>query len=188
MRIAPRVLLAIALVAVLLVASSAQAVVYQVDRTFSDGFGTATLTGTVSVPLGNYVIQNMAPNPFTDVNLTLTVNAVPFSLMNALTGKISGTGQFTVDATATELIFSASGNGANPADLVFSDNFDPNAPNRYVIGSDGIPSFQTASTESGFVSVQPVPFPNVFGIAVPEPSSLVLWTLAVVGAGWMRRR
>ena len=102
-----------------LTASSSQAVVYEVNRTF--GIPSATLTGTVDVPLGNYVIQNETPNPFTDVNLTLTVNAFPYSLTYALTDLVDGTGQFFVDATPTTLTFStANGDGSNPADLVFS--------------------------------------------------------------------
>jgi hypothetical protein len=188
MRLASRVSLILALAAVLLMTSRARAVVYQVDRAFSDGFSMATLTGTVSVPLGNYVIQNMAPNPFTDVSLTLTVNAVPYSLTNALTDVITGTGQFTIDATATELIFTANGNAVNPADLVFSDNLNPNAPNRYSIGSDGIPAFQIAATESGFVSSQMVQFPTVFGVAIPEPATIVLLAIATLGTGLVRRR
>jgi hypothetical protein len=170
-----------------LVSSRVEAVVYEVNRTFSDGFSTAMLTGTVSVPLGNYVIQNASPSPFTAVNLTLTVNAVPYSLTNALTDVITGTGQFTIDATATDLIFIASGDVANPADLVFSDNLNPNAPNRYSIGSDGIPAFQIAATESEFVSTQMVQFPDVFGVAIPEPAAGLTLLIGMAGMGSLRR-
>lgn len=166
--------------------SSTQAALYQVNRSFMSGPTTATLTGTVDIPLGNYVIQNMAPNPFTSVNLTLTVNATPFNLINALTNDITGTGQFTINASPTTLIFSASGNGANPADLVFSDNFNPQSFNRYAIGSDGNPAFETAVTMAGsaFANVQ---FPVTFGVFVPEPSSITFFSLIMLWLGGRRR-
>src|SRR5262245_22270021 len=102
---------------VLWFSAAAQAIVYAVNRSFQ----TATLTGTVSIPAGNYVIQEQNPNPFTNVNLSLTVNAGSYNLVNALTDWIYNGGQFFINASPTTLTFSASGNGSGPADLVFSD-------------------------------------------------------------------
>ena len=176
-------LLVLAFATASIVTSSAKAIVYEVDRAFS----TVTLIGTVELPLGNYVIQNSAPNPFTAVNLTLTVNATPYNLTNALTGTILGTGVFTIDATPTTLTFTANGNGTNPADLVFSDNFDPLSFNRYAIGSNGSPMFETAITTSGVVSNNSLRFPTVFGNAIPEPSTITLCAVAVLGICVRRR-
>lgn len=180
-------LLVLALVTASIVASISQAAVYEVDRSFSSGLHTATLTGTVSLPVGYYDIQNGMPNPFTAVNLTLTVDATPYHLTHALTDVIYGTGQFLIDASPTDLRFVASGDATNPADLVFSDNTDPFAFNRYAIGSNGVPEFQTAITEEGIVFGD-VRFPDTFGIAIPEPVSITLYALAMLWPGLRRRR
>jgi hypothetical protein len=127
----------------------------------------------VDVPVGNYLIQNAGPSPFTSVNLTLTVNATAYNLHNALTDVIYGSGQFFIDATATTLTFStANANGANPADLVFSDNLNPAANNRYGIGYNGSPGFEVAYTVAGNAQAG-VTFPVVFGV-VPEPATAQL--------------
>jgi hypothetical protein len=52
----------------------ANGVTYTVSRSWTDGIGTASLVGTVDVPLGNYTIMNSGADPFTNVSLTLTVN------------------------------------------------------------------------------------------------------------------
>src|SRR5262245_48359240 len=98
---------------------SARAVVYNVNRSFSDGVLTANLSGTVTIPTGNYVIQNQGPSPFTNVNLLLTVNATSYNLVNTLTELIQGPGQFIINATPTTLTFSTGGSAV--ADLEFSD-------------------------------------------------------------------
>ena len=180
-------LLALCFVITSMVSNSSQAEVYGVNRTFTEGITTASLVGTVNVPLGHYVIQNTAPNPFTAVNLTLTVNAGSYNLTHALTDIIQGTGQFTIDATATTLTFSASGNGSNPADLVFSDNTDASLNNRYVIGSNGNPAFEVAYTNTGQV-LGDMSYPVVFGTLIPEPSSFILLAVAMIGVGLKWRR
>jgi hypothetical protein len=177
----------LAFLAAALLSSQAQAVVYEVNRTFSEGLLTTTLAGTVSVPLGNYVIENGAPNPFSDLNLTLTMDGDSHPLTYALTGLISGSGQFVVDATATSLVFTASGDGSNPADLVFSDSTDLMGPIRYAIGSDSDPAFEAAY--AGFdYAVAVVQFPVIFGIAIPEPASALMLVMGMLAAGTCRRR
>lgn len=165
---------------------------YVVNRSFSDGVKTATLTGSIDIALGNYVIQNNSGSPFTSVNLVLTVGSTSYNVNNVSTQLILGTGVFNIAATATELIFDFSGNGGNPADLGF---FETNGfGNRYYIGSNGNPAFEVAYTAAGDVLANPGPrFPVVFGrqAAVPEPASLAAWSLlGVVGLGlvWRRKR
>jgi hypothetical protein len=63
----------------------------------------------------------------------------------------------------------ANADGGNPADLLFADPFN----NYYGIGSNGDPHFEVASVADAFV-VADVSFPDVFGIAIPEPTSLML--------------
>jgi hypothetical protein len=88
---------------VAMIASNAQATIYNVDRTFTDGLSTVRLIGTLDIPIGSYTIQNAGPSPFTGVDLTLTVNTTDYRLNYALTGVIHGTGEFFIDATATTL-------------------------------------------------------------------------------------
>jgi hypothetical protein len=162
--------------ALMLIASSAQAQIYNVDRSFTDGVNNATLIGTVEIPLGSYTIQDSSASPFSSVNLTLTVAGTPYTVDNVLTGIISGTGQFLIDATPTTLTFNtANSNASNPADLVFSDNSIVYDNDRYVIGSNGDPQFEAAYTGAGSVISTAVTYPTVFGTAaVPEPTTLAL--------------
>src|ERR1700730_7615215 len=129
-------------------ARSAGAATYNVNLSFSGG-GTASLVGTVDLPLGNYTIMNGAPHPFTAGNLTLTVNGTPYSLVQADTSLISGTGQFLINANASTLIFdTANANSSNPADLIFRT---ASTNDRYIIGSNGDPHFEAAYTSAGDV-------------------------------------
>ena len=174
---------------VLSITSSAQAQIYSVNRSFTDGFNTATLIGTVDIPLGNYTIQNYGASPFTSVNLTLTVGGTPYTVDNALTGLIYGTGNFIINATPTTLTFStANANGGNPADLVFSDNTAVETNDRYVIGSNGDPRFEAAYTGAGSVVSTTVTYPTVFGTAVPEPTAMALAGLGGIAAMVVARR
>lgn len=176
-------------IALLMFAHNAAAgVIYDVNRAWTNGSQNASLVGTVDVDLGSYTIQNNGLAPFNAANLTLTVGGTSYSVNNVLTTSIFGSGLFSITATATELIFSALGNGFNPADLVFSDG----GANRYAIGSDGNPAFEIAITNSGFVlnSSSPV-FPVVWGTAVstvPEPTTLALLGLGLVGACFARKK
>ena len=174
--------------AVSLVASSALATTYSVNRSFTDGFGTASLVGTVDIPQGNYTLQNAPATPFTNVNLTLTVNSTPYPLTNSLTDLILFNGQFLINAGPTTLIFdTANADGSNPADLIFSDNFAPTNNNRYVIGYNGTPGFEVGYTDSGSVVVVET-FPTIFGVVVPEPSALILISLGAMALTTIRRR
>ena len=173
----------------LLAACSAKAEIYFVNRSFTDGSTTATLTGTVDVPLGSHTIQNMGASPFTSVNLILTVNAITFAVNNVLTGLIQGTGQFNINATATTLTFgTANSNGANPADLVFSDATDTQVNDRYVLGSNGSPQFEAGYTRAGSVLSTTVTFPTVFATAAPEPTTQALAGLGGMALMMFRRR
>jgi len=88
------------------IAPSAYATRYEINRSRSDGSGgTASLIGTVDVPLGSYTIMHLGPTPFTSVSLTLIVNGgAPFHLDQVASG-VFGTRQFFIFATASSLIF-----------------------------------------------------------------------------------
>jgi hypothetical protein len=172
------------IVAASMLASASQANVYSVNRSFTDGLNSATLTGTVEVPFGDYVIQNAGPSPFTDVDLTLDVNASLFHLTIASTDLILGTGQFFINAGATTLTFdTANADGGNPADLAFFDV----ANNVYAIGYNGAPGFQVAYTSAGDV-IGGQSFPTVFGTIVPEPSAAIVVVSSVLALLPVRRR
>ena len=159
-------------------------VIYNVDRAWSN----ATLVGTVDVELGNYSIQNQGAHPFNAVNLVLTVGGTSFNVNNVLTDVTFGTGVFNIQATSTQLIFNAAGDGSNPADLIFSSGGTGN--DRYAIGSDSTPAFEIAFTSAGNPSDILSGFPVVWGTtaAVPVPSSLIaLATLCVAGMFAARR-
>jgi hypothetical protein len=161
---------------VLINVCSATAATYVVNRSWSGTGGIASLVGTIDLPLGNYTIMNMGPSPFTAIDLTLTVNGTPYSLVQADTSLIHGMGQFLIDATASTLIFdTANTDGLNGADLTFRT---ASTNDRYIIGSDFDPAFEVAYTSAGNVLNMDVTFPTVFGTIVPEPSSLILFSLA----------
>jgi len=169
---------------------SAQANTYNVNRSWIDGVTSASLVGTVDVALGSYTITNGGASPFDGVNLTLSIGGTSYSLTQANTSLIFGTGQFFVDANASDLIFrTANADGYNPADLRFF-NTDVNAY-LYAIGSDALPGFETAivGLVGGSFTRAAVTFPVVFGTAaVPTPATVALLALGLVAVGATRRR
>jgi len=160
---------------------------YFVHRVWSN----ATLTGTVELPMGNYTIMNQTPAPFTAINLTLSVNGTPIVLFtNASTQSITGAGQFFINANSTALTFStAHGDGQNPADLMFVNTGGVNVVPRYAIGTDAglSPGFEVAYY-SGGSPLASVTFPTVFGILIPEPSTVTLGALGAAALTIARRR
>ena len=181
--------------AAMLTPVAATAVTFTVNRSWS-GFGNnASLVGTVDVPVGSYTIQNGTPNPFTNVNLILTVNGNPFPVLNAAnTSLIWGTGQFLVNATSSTLTFNtANANGSNPADLAFVNSSTGLGGPLYGIGYDGAPGFEIAINTSPNVAAS-VAFSVTFGTVqqvqqVPEPASLFgLGVLSTLGAASTLKR
>jgi hypothetical protein len=183
--------------AAMLTPVAATAVTFTVNRSWSSGSNNASLVGTVDVPVGSYTIQNGTPNPFTNVNLILTVNGNPFPVLNAAnTSLIWGTGQFLVNATSSTLTFNtANANGSNPADLVFVNSSAGLDGQKYAIGFDGIPGFETTYKYPSVAAS--VAFPVTFGTVqqvqqvqqVPEPASLFgLGVLSTLGAASTLKR
>ena len=181
--------------AAMLTPVAAKAITYTVNRSWSSGSDNASLVGTVDVPIGSYTINSTGtPNPFTNVNLTLTVNSNPFTLDAADTSQISGTGQFLVNATSSTLTFNtANANGSNLAFLLFVNSSTGFSDPFYSIGSDNSPGFEIAVGTSPNVLAS-VSFPVTFGTAqtaqqVPEPSSLFgLGVLGTLGAASTLKR
>jgi hypothetical protein len=183
--------------AAMLTPVAATAVTFTVNRSWSESGNNASLVGTVDVPVGSYTIQNGTPNPFTNVNLILTVNGNPFPVLNAAnTSSISGTGQFLVNATSSTLTFNtANANGSNTADLAFVNSSTGFGGPLYAIGFDSIPGFEIAVGTSPSPSVvASVAFPVTFGTVqqvqqVPEPASLFgLGVLSTLGAASTLKR
>ena len=181
--------------AAMLTPVAATAVTFTVNRSWSESGNNASLVGTVDVPVGSYTIQNGTPNPFTNVNLILTVNGNPFPVLNAAdTSNISGTGQFLVNATSSTLTFNtANADGSNPANLAFVNSSTGFVGPLYGIGYDGNPGFEIAINTSPNVAAS-VALSVTFGTVqqvqqVPEPASLFgLGVLSTLGAASTLKR
>lgn len=158
--------------------------VYDVSHTFSNGVTAVVITGTITVPEGEYEIAS-GGIPFTNVNLNMQGGIWNYPLTNASDLFISGTGQFFVSATPTQLTFNtANTDGINgSADLLFGVPFS----NTYLfIGSDGNPGFELGRSPN-FNVIVGRSLPTVFG-TVPEPTSLALLLPAACAVLRRRRR
>ena len=180
--------------AAMLTPVAAKAVTFTVNRSWSNGSDNASLVGTVDVPIGSYTINSTGtPNPFTNVNLTLTVNGNPFTLDAANTLLLSGTGQFLVNATSSTLTFNtANADESNHAFLAFVDSSTGLTGLLYGIASQNVSAEVGGST---LVSVfAQLTFPVTFGTVqtaqqVPEPASLFgLGVLGTLGAASTLKR
>ncbi|GCA93042.1 PEP-CTERM sorting domain-containing protein [Microcystis aeruginosa] len=190
--------------AAMLTPVAAKAITYTVNRSWSSGSDNASLVGTVDVPIGSYTINSTGtPNPFTNVNLTLTVNGTPFTLDTVVipSGSISGTGQFLVNATSSTLTFNTNVSGFNAARVRFQNSGNPFGNRRYEIGTFLNPftgqlvNLEGSTASPGFTEVvASVSLPVTFGTAqtaqqVPEPASLFgLGVLGTLGAASTLKR
>jgi hypothetical protein len=115
------IVLGASLLATALTADQSQALTYNVNRSWSDGFNNASLSGTVDIPVGNYTLTQGFSNPFTSIALSLTTPDGTFGLDGLSNAFVSGTGQFLITANSTSLVFStANSDGNNPANLNFT--------------------------------------------------------------------
>ncbi|GAL92482.1 PEP-CTERM sorting domain-containing protein [Microcystis aeruginosa] len=190
--------------AAMLTPVAAKAITYTVNRSWSSGSDNASLVGTVDVPIGSYTINSTGtPNPFTNVNLTLTVNGTPFTLDTVVipSGSISGTGQFLVNATSSTLTFNTNVSGVDRARVRFQNSGNPFGNRRYEIGTfldfftGQLVNLEGSTASPGFTEVvASVSLPVTFGTAqtaqqVPEPASLFgLGVLGTLGVGSTLKR
>ena len=190
--------------AAMLTPVAAKAITYTVNRSWSESGDNASLVGTVDVPIGSYTINSTGtPNPFSNVNLTLTVNGNPFTLDTVVIpgGSIIGTGQFFVNATSSTLTFNTNTSDFDEAKVRFQNSGNPSGNRQYEIGTfvdvfnSQLVNLEGSISSPGFTSVlASVSLPVTFGTAqtaqqVPEPASLFgLGVLGTLGVGSTLKR
>ena len=188
--------------AAMLTPVAAKAVTFTVNRSWSNGSDNASLVGTVDVPIGSYTINSTGtPNPFSNVNLILTVNSNTFTLDAANTSGVFGTGQFLVNATSSTLTFNTNVSGFDRAKVRFQNSGNPLGNRLYEIGTfldpftSQLVNLEGSTASPGFTEVvASVSLPVTFGTAqtaqqVPEPASLFgLGVLGTLGAASTLKR
>lgn len=177
--------------------SNATAATFSVNRSWNNlgnPTQTASLVGTVEIPLGSYSVDIGDPDPFTSVDLLLTVNGNSFNLTDASTGTITpDTVDFLIEATETALIFDVS--NVTAGDRGFLAFIGMNTP-VYSIGRDFAIASEATFGADGFGSGPDVSasinLPVIFGTnvdAIPEPLTIFGATGADgFGAMFKRRR
>jgi hypothetical protein len=164
---------AAALTLLLMSAFSALAGTYTVNRAWGDDGSSpvsspgsrASLTGTVNIPDGVYVLDKNSPSPFSAVNLTLTMNADGETLAIAMTEvytRISGNAKVIIRADGHQLTFQHTGN-ASSTDAAVVQFWDAGDLACYALGQDIVVDSQMAFCAGSFV-VDKIVFPQVLGV------------------------
>ncbi|TRU86999.1 MAG: PEP-CTERM sorting domain-containing protein [Microcystis novacekii Mn_MB_F_20050700_S1] len=192
--------------AAMLTPVAAMAVTFNVNRSWSEGTNNASLVGTVDVPVGSYTIQNGSPNPFTNVNLTLTINGNAVTLNAVNLTETSAPAQFLVNATSSVLTFNPDVSGCSfgaicQSQLEFIDSSQGLSGPFYRIQSVFSLGFsqneEYGVIRSPFTGVtSSINLPVTFGTAqqqpptsVPEPTTTVgLLGLGLLGVGSALKR
>jgi hypothetical protein len=146
-----------------------------VGASWTQGSNSASLTGTVDIPIGTYTFAPGqlfgAPAPFTGFDLNLNINGRNSTpIFSSI--RTGATSSVTLTATAADLQFSTSGaSDSSVAYLLFND-----FTSSYFIGSDAIPGSQFASGYGDAVFASRS-LPTVFAVSsdaqsVPEPTTI----------------